>query len=148
MLLAEQKTDLIPKYLSYVMGVVDSNDLNINVARETLQNSKTFKVINQNKGKQSQKEDLDNYAKTTTTDYNISEEMEKLIMLYGGSKDKLELNREQFRELAQDLYQTLDSDRILSERELDNMIELVDVNGNGRISKDELIRMTTSNKEK
>lgn len=29
------------------MGVVDSNDLNINVARETLQNSKTFKIINQ-----------------------------------------------------------------------------------------------------
>jgi len=46
-LLAEQKLDLIPKYLSYVMGVVDSNDLNVNVARETLQNSKTFKIINQ-----------------------------------------------------------------------------------------------------
>lgn len=29
------------------MGVVDSNDLNVNVARETLQNSKTFKIINQ-----------------------------------------------------------------------------------------------------
>ena len=47
MLLAERNSDLIPKYLSFVMGVVDSNDLNINVARETLQNSKTFKIINQ-----------------------------------------------------------------------------------------------------
>ena len=47
MLLAERTADLIPKYLSFVMGVVDSNDLNINVARETLQNSKTFKIINQ-----------------------------------------------------------------------------------------------------
>lgn len=46
-LLAERNTELIPKYLSYVMGVVDSNDLNVNVARETLQNSKTFKIINQ-----------------------------------------------------------------------------------------------------
>lgn len=46
-LLAENKVDIIPKYLSFVMGVVDSNDLNINVARETLQNSKTFKIINQ-----------------------------------------------------------------------------------------------------
>ena len=46
-LLAERNSDLIPKYLSFVMGVVDSNDLNINVARETLQNSKTFKIINQ-----------------------------------------------------------------------------------------------------
>ena len=32
-LLTEKNTDLIPKYLSFVMGVVDSNDLNINVAR-------------------------------------------------------------------------------------------------------------------
>lgn len=46
-LLAEKNIDLIPKYLSFVMGVVDSNDLNINVARQTLQNSKTFKIINQ-----------------------------------------------------------------------------------------------------
>lgn len=46
-LLTEKNADLLPKYLSFVMGVVDSNDLNINVARETLQNSKTFKIINQ-----------------------------------------------------------------------------------------------------
>lgn len=32
-LIAEQHTDLIPKYLSFVMGVIDSNDLNVNVAR-------------------------------------------------------------------------------------------------------------------
>ena len=32
-LLADQKIDLIPKYMSFTMGVVDSNDLNINVAR-------------------------------------------------------------------------------------------------------------------
>jgi len=32
-LVAEQHTDLIPKYLSFVTGVIDSNDLNVNVAR-------------------------------------------------------------------------------------------------------------------
>jgi heat shock protein beta len=32
-LLTEKNADLLPKYLSFVMGVVDSNDLNINVAR-------------------------------------------------------------------------------------------------------------------
>ena len=46
-LIAEQQPDLIPRYLSFVNGVIDSDDLNLNVARETLQNSKAFKVINQ-----------------------------------------------------------------------------------------------------
>ena len=32
-LIAEQQPDLIPRYLSFVTGVIDSNDLNVNVAR-------------------------------------------------------------------------------------------------------------------
>lgn len=32
-LLTEQNSELIPKYLSFVNGVVDSNDLVVNVAR-------------------------------------------------------------------------------------------------------------------
>ena len=46
-LIAEQHNDLIPKYLSFVMGVIDSNDISVNVNRETLQQTKSFKVINQ-----------------------------------------------------------------------------------------------------
>lgn len=47
MLIAEQHSDLIPKYLSFVQGVIDSNDISVNVNRETLQQQKSFKVINQ-----------------------------------------------------------------------------------------------------
>lgn len=46
-LIAEQHSDLIPKYLSFVLGVIDSNDISVNVNRETLQQTKSFKVINQ-----------------------------------------------------------------------------------------------------
>lgn len=46
-LIVEQHNDLIPKYLSFVMGVIDSDAFEVNVARETLQNTKTFKIINQ-----------------------------------------------------------------------------------------------------
>jgi len=46
-LIAEQHSDLIPKYLSFVNGVIDSDDLPLNVNRETLQQTKTFKIINQ-----------------------------------------------------------------------------------------------------
>jgi heat shock protein beta len=46
-LIAEQHTELIPKYFSFVLGVIDSNDISVNVNRETLQQQKSFKVINQ-----------------------------------------------------------------------------------------------------
>lgn len=46
-LIAEKHSDLIPKYLSFVQGVIDSDDLPLKVDRETLIQNKAFKVINQ-----------------------------------------------------------------------------------------------------
>ena len=44
-LVGEQIDDLVPRYLSWVQGVVDSDDLPLNVSREQLQESKVLKTI-------------------------------------------------------------------------------------------------------
>ena len=73
--LISNEFELLPKYLSFIRGVVDSDDLPLNVNRETLQDSKIIQVIKK-KVVRKAIEMIRNFMKTSEEEASKEKEVE------------------------------------------------------------------------
>lgn len=131
--------ELIPDYLRFVKGIVDSSDLALNISREMLQQNKVLKLMQINIEKKIinklsslQKEDFDKYVEFFKN-YGIN-------LKFGAYE-----NYGSKKELLQDLliYQSVNSEKMISFKEyVDNMKEgQKDIYYTSAKSKDEVLAM-------
>ncbi|WP_138494601.1 molecular chaperone HtpG [Paenibacillus pinistramenti] len=107
-LIMEKCGDLLPDYFSFVKGMVDSEDLSLNISRELLQHDRQLKLIAKNiKNKikstllSLQKDERDNYEKFyksfgrqlkfgAYSDFGANkEDLQDLLMFYSSKEKKL-----------------------------------------------------------
>lgn len=94
-LIMEKCSDLLPDYFSFVKGLVDSEDLSLNISREMLQHDRQLKIIAKNIEK-SIKNELSKMLKNKREDYEKFFSVFGLQLkfgiyqTYGGAKDVLQ----------------------------------------------------------
>lgn len=107
-LIMDKCADLLPDYFSFVRGLVDSQDLSLNISREMLQHDRQLKIISSNLEKKikselisMQKNERENYEKFFKnfglqikyglySDFGMHKEvLQDLIMFHSSSENKL-----------------------------------------------------------
>ena len=120
-LIMEKCADLLPDYFSFVKGVVDSEDLSLNISREMLQESQNVKVIAKNieskirrELEKMLKDDRDNYISFFKTfgvqlkygvynNYGVDKEkLQDLVMFYSAKHERLITLKEYVQEMKED----------------------------------------------
>ena len=120
-LIMEKCSDLLPDYFSFVKGVVDSEDLSLNISREILQESQNVKVIAKNieskirrELEEMMKNDRENYISFFKTfgvqlKYGVynnfgqdKDKLKDLVMFYSSKHEKLITLKEYVEEMKED----------------------------------------------
>jgi len=110
-LIMEKCQDLLPDYFSFVRGIVDSQDLSLNISRETLQQDRRLKMIASGIEKKI-RSDLEDFLKNDRAGYEeffaqFGLQLKYgIYMEFGANKDKLK-DLILFRSSAGDGYTTL-----------------------------------------
>lgn len=97
-MIMEKCPDLLPDYFNFVQGLVDSQDLSLNISRETLQQNRQLKNIEKNLEKKIKRE-LEDFLK------NNREEYEKFYGNFGrqlkyGMYDEFGIHKETLQDLV------------------------------------------------
>lgn len=119
-LIMEKCADLLPDYFSFVKGIVDSEDLSLNISREMLQESQNVKLIAKNIESKIRKEleallkdDRDNYISFFKTfgvqlKYGVynnygqdKDKLKDLVMFYSSKHEKLITLKEYVEEMKE-----------------------------------------------
>ena len=120
-LIMDKCADLLPDYFSFVKGIVDTEDLSLNISREMLQKSNSLKLIAKNIESKIRKElenmlenDQEKYIEFFKTfgiqiKYGIynnygadKDKLKDLLMFYSANKKKLITLKEYVKDMAKD----------------------------------------------
>ena len=120
-LIMEKSPELIPDYFSFVKGMVDSDDLSLNISREMLQQDRQVQLIARNITRKIKQElesmlknDRENYIKFYETfgtqlkygiysDYGMNKDtLKDLIMFYSSTEKKLVTLKEYVERMPED----------------------------------------------
>lgn len=119
-LIMHRAPELLPDHFSFVKGLVDSEDLSLNISREMLQHDRQLKLISKNIEKQIKKElasllknDRDNYEKFYSSfgrqlkygvysEYGMNKDLLSDLLLFHSSKERKLVSLDEYVERMQD----------------------------------------------
>ena len=148
-MIMDKCSDLLPDYFSFVKGIVDSEDISLNISRETMQSDKQIKVIARSLETKIKKElvdmlknERDNYIKFYEafgeqlkygiySSYGMNKEvLQDLLLFYSSRKEKLITLDEYLEDISDDTIYYASGETIDKIKMLPNVINALNSNKN------------------